>query len=233
MEDAREAFFAESQQKAKVVVAISVPTTTTAMTTVDPAILAKSMKITKEAAQARNLLVGMINRAQIGLLTRLKDINGDLEATELRAQQDLKSVNHSATVAANMPIMVSNAEVNVVKIEKNGDKLKAELPTLVGRASKHVKLIADLMKEKKALEKNLEKSKKLPGAKGRIQNNQQTMGALIPRLERLERRVTKLEAHLYDGDLKKLVDDQSSSEVTNIMEDVSRGFGRFVANPSA
>jgi len=107
------------------------------------------------------------------------------------------------------------------------------LPTLVGRASTQNKTIADLMKEKKALETNLDKSKKLPGAKGRIQNNQQTMGALIPRLERLEKRVTKLEAHLYDGDLKKLVDDQSSAEVTNVMEDVSRGFGRFVANPSA
>jgi len=75
VEDAREAFFAESQQKAKVVVtrqAQPAPTTTTAMTTVDPAILAKQMKITLEAAKARNLLVGMINRAQIGLLTRLK-----------------------------------------------------------------------------------------------------------------------------------------------------------------
>jgi len=87
-----------------------------------------------------------------------------------------------------------------------------------------------LKKTQKELDDDLKNSEKLPGAKKRVQANQQTLSALIPRLENLETRVTKIEGKLYDGDLKKLVDDQTGKVSMNIMEDISRGFGRFVAN---
>jgi len=230
VEDAREAFFATAQKAAATTTAKPVATTTTAMTTMDPTILAKQMKITQDAARARNLLIGMISRAQLGLLNRLNDIGLDLEATKLRAQVDMKAVNHSFIAAKNMPIMASNAAVDVHKIETNGEKLKAALPKLEGRAKNHTVLIASLMNEKVMLEKNVKKAVKLPGAKRRIENNQNTLGAILPRLEKLERRVSKLENRLYDGQINKLVDDTTNKEVVNIMEDVSRGFGRFIAN---
>merc|ERR1719272_449451 len=78
VKDAREAFFASATTA--VVTTVAPLTTTTAVTTVDPSILAKQLNITRDAAQARNLLVGMI--------TRLNDISLDLEATELRAKMD-------------------------------------------------------------------------------------------------------------------------------------------------
>jgi len=232
VDDAREAFFADSMKAAAkaTTVAATTVTTTIAITTVDPAVLAQQLKISKEAAQARNILVSMIERAQIGLLNRLKDISLDLEATELRAKLDLKAVNHSFTEAKNMPISASNADIDVKKIQTNGDQLKKSIPALVGRASTHSTEIAQLLRSKKQSEKDLKDSSKLPGAKRRIQNNQQTLNAVIPRLERLETRVTKLESKLYDGDLNKMVEDTSSKEVMNIMEDVSRGFGRFIKN---
>lgn len=226
VEDARAAFFVEATTTAAA-------TTTTAApppTTVDPAVIAKQLKITKDAAQARNLLVGMIGRAQIALLGRLNELNVDLDAMGVRARQDLKSVNASVAAAKNMPIMAQNADVDVKKIQTNGDMLKAAIPVLVGRAETHSKLIAHLIQEKTALEGQFDKSQKLPGAKTRIQNNQQTLDALDPRLVKLERKVTKLESRLYDGDLQKMVDDVTDKEVVSVVEDVSRGFGRFVAN---
>lgn len=225
---AREAFFADS--RATTVTTTAVPTTTTTVTTLDPAVLAAQLKITKDAAQARNLLVAMITRAQVNLLNRLNDVNADLDATDLRARMDLKAVNHSKVAAENMPIMVDNAEVDVQKITTNGVKLKDMFPVLEAKSAQQSKDIGELLKTKEQLEEDLKNSEKLPGAKRRVQGNQQTMSALVPRLENLERRVTKLEGKLYDGDLKKLVDDQTGKVTMNIMEDVSRGFGRFVAN---
>jgi hypothetical protein len=73
--------------------------------------------------KARNLLVAMIDRAQIGLMGRLKDIDLDLDALKLRAQHDLKAVNHSYNIAEKMPIMASNAEIDVAKIQTNGDTI--------------------------------------------------------------------------------------------------------------
>jgi hypothetical protein len=82
--------------------------------------------------KARNLLVAMIDRAQIGLMGRLKDIDLDLDALKLRAQHDLKAVNHSYNIAEKMPIMASNAEIDVAKIQTNGDKMQKDtLPAIV------------------------------------------------------------------------------------------------------
>jgi len=226
--DAREAFFADSMKAAATTVA---PVTTTVpITTVDPAILAQQLKITKDAATARNLLVSMISRAQVDLLNRLNDISLDLEATELRAKLDLKAVNHSFAEAKNMPIMSQNADVEVKKIDLGSAKLKVIVPAIESRAATQSKTISELLSTKQQLEKDLADSKKLPFAKRRVQNNMQTLGVVVPRLERLERRVTKLESRLYDGNLTMMVKDTSSKEVMNVMEDVSRGFGRFIAN---
>lgn len=209
------------------------PTTTTAITTMDPAVLAKQMGISLEAAQARNLLVGMVTRAQLTMLNRLNDIGLDLEATELRAKMDLKAVNHSFVAAQNLPIMASNANADVNKILTNSKQLQEEmLPKMEGRAETTSEEIAAMISMKAKIDKQIAagKGKKLPGAKKRVQTNKQTMDVLVPRLEKLEKRVTKLEGRLYDGDLKKLVDDTTNKQVVDIMEDVSRGFGRFVAN---
>lgn len=215
---------------AQVVQTTPVPTTT--MTTVDPNILAQQLKVTADKAKARNLLVAMIDRAQLGLMGRLKDIDLDLDALKLRAQHDLKAVNHSYQIAEKMPIMASNAEIDVAKIKTNGDKMQKDtLPAIMSQSTAQSNLIEGLMKEKKELEGNVKKGEKIPGAKTRVQDNTATLDTIVPRLEKLERRVTHLEGRLYDGDLKKLVDDTASKEVTNIVEDVSRGFGRFVENP--
>jgi hypothetical protein len=232
VDDAREAFFARAQAAAAATTTAAppAPTTTAAITTVDPATLATKLNITHDAARARNLLVAMISRAQVDLLNRLKDISTDLEATQLRAELDLKAVNHSFIQSQKMPIIASNADVDVKKIDVNGDQLKVAVPAILQRAVRRSADIAELMKSKKMVEENLKNSDALPGAKRRVQNNQVTLSAVVPRLERLERRVTKLESRLYDGDLNKMVDDSTGKEVVNVMEDVSRGFGRFVEN---
>jgi len=209
------------------------PTTTVPVTTMDPAALAKKMGISHEAAQARNLLVGMVQRAQLTLLNRLNDIGLDLEATELRAETDMTAVNHSFVAAQNLPIMANNAAVDVTKILVNGKQLQEEmLPKMEGRGETISEEITAMISMKKKIDKQLAagKGKKLPGAQKRVQTNKQTMDVLVPRLEKLEKRVTKLEGRLYGGDLKQLVDDTTNKQVVDIMEDVSRGFGRFVEN---
>lgn len=230
VEKAREAFFAEGQAQQFPITTTMKPTTT--MTTVDVETLAKRLEITKDAATARNMLVSMIDRAQLGLIERLKNIDLDLDAMTLRAQEDLKAVDHSYKIAENMPIMASNAAVDVEKIQTNGKVLQEDtIPDLNMQAQNQKKLVAELMMTEESLKQSVEKGKPLGGAKPRVQDNTAVMESLAPRLERLEKRVTKIESRLYDGDLKKLVDDTSNKEVMNIMEDVQRGFGRFVKNP--
>jgi len=136
VEHARQAFFADSTA---VPTTAAPTTTTTTVTTVDVAVLAAQLKITKDAAQARNLLVGMITRAQVSLLGRLNDINSDLDATDLRAVMDLQAVNHSKVAAENMPIMADNADIDVKKIETSGNKLKEILPALEAKSASRTK----------------------------------------------------------------------------------------------
>lgn len=226
VEDAREAFFRGEEAATTTTAAPAVPATTQ-----DPEVLAKQLGITKDAAQARNLLVAMITRAQTGLISRLHDINMDLDAMALRAKMDLKAVNHSAEIAENMPIMASNSEVDIEKVEENGGMLQNKtLPEILQRSKDQVAQITELVKDKKPVESDVDAAKNLPSAETRIQDNAQTMDTIVPRLELLDRKVMKLENRLYDGDLKKLVDETTGKEVQNIMEDVSRGFGRFIQN---
>merc|ERR1719407_219687 len=125
-----------------------------------------------------------ITRAQTGLISRLHDINMDLDAMALRAKMDLKAVNHSAEIAENMPIMASNSEVDIEKVEENGGMLQNKtLPEILQRSKDQVAQITELVKDKKPVESDVDAAKNLPSAETRIQDNAQTMDTIVPRLE--------------------------------------------------
>jgi hypothetical protein len=209
----------------------TVATTTVATTTTeDPALVYAEEKKGNETVKTRHLLVTMITKAQADLLKRLRDIDIDLDATELRAQADLKAVNFSFTEAAKMPIMARNAEVDVQKLDDSGGVLKAELPNLVSGAQNASARIASFLGVKNKVDQQLDETSGLSGAKGRVETNQQTMKALYPRLNALEKKVFSLEGKLYGGNMTKVVNDAAREEVMNIFEDVGRGFGRFYEN---
>lgn len=234
VQKARESFFKADQPWTAI---MPLPATTTAaaplpMTTQDPAALAKQLGITKDQAQARNLVVSMVDRAQLSLLLRIKDVDADLDAMAMRAKEDLKAVNHSFQVAENLPISAANTAADIDNIKANSHKLQdSTLPAIVNRSTATETMIKDLLTEKDTLKGTVKKGDKIPGAAKRVTDNTNVMTALVPRLKKLEKKVTRLEARMYDGNLTALVDETARQEVVNIMEDVSRGFGRFIENP--
>lgn len=226
VDDAREAFFASQIQNAA-----AATTTATTTTTQDPAILAKQLQLTKDNAQAQKLLLDMIKNAQMEMLKRLQAVGYDLEATDQRAKEDLKALQHSAEAAKDLPMFSNNAEAAVVRVQNQADNLQVGLKDLGKRAHDDNVLMADLVRLKKEeADPNLKIAKNLPSGKKRIDENAQTMNVLVPRLTGLIMKMTRIEAGLWDGNLTEMVRDTVTREVLNTMEDAPRGFGRFLPN---
>jgi hypothetical protein len=229
VDDARERFFAAGE-------ATTIITTTTGktlpgqLTTQDPAVLANTLKISKDDAHARIIMIDMIQNAQLEMVKQLVAIGKDLSTTGLRAKADLKALNKSAVASKNLGFMANNAQASVTDNEKSALTLKADVAGLSKTVSADLKLLSDLAKTKNATEKDKVLAKTIPSAKKRVQKNVETMNVLIPRLKGMMSHVTKIESGLWDGNLTEMVSDQTSREVINVMEDVPRGFGRFIPN---
>lgn len=205
------------------------PTTTVATTTMDPVEVARQMNISHDAAHARNLIIGVIQKAQVQLLNRLQDISSDLKAVHKMAARDMEVIQHSAEAAEMMPVMSNQAELDALKVDKFGAELKVALPGVEHLVNVTKQSVGALASQKQELESEMRKAG-VGGTKRRVEDNLQAMNVIIPRLKKIERHMTDLERQLHDGDLNKMVEDTASEETMNTFEDVSRSAGRYHPN---
>jgi hypothetical protein len=233
--DARQAFFAEATTTTVAATTAAAATTTAAAGDwggTDPTAYATQYGMTVDQAKSQLTILNMIKHAQIDLDARLDEISADMTATDVRAQLDLKAVNSTAIAAATMPIMASNAAADVSGVNHSVVTLTGDIYNLTNKSTKDLQRIMTLEALKNSTNANADAVKNIAGGKARVQANLETFNALIPRLKRLERRLAALESKLDDGNVTRVVDDTAKLQVTNLIEDVSRAFGRFLPNPS-
>jgi hypothetical protein len=206
--DARQAFFAGGKK--------------------DPVAYAAASGITVDSAKSRIQLLGMIAHAQEDLMNRLQEAGLDLEATDARANYDLLALNQTANAAKTMPIMANSAEADVDSVQHNARELLDGVHNISNQTASNFDMIDKLQALKNATDPDYDKAKDLGSGQRRVQANSETMHALVPRLMQLQRHLARLESSLNDGNVSRMVDDAANQEVMNLVEDVSRAFGRFL-----
>jgi hypothetical protein len=229
VDDARNVFFAKKEASAVVATTTTIATTS-AITTPDPATYAEQHNMTLDAAKSRIMLIEMIQKAQVDLMNRLQEVGLDLEATDARAKYDLMSLNQTAEAAKSMPIMANNADADVTSVQVNALTLLDGIGEIVNKTTDNLRTMDELERLRNATQPDYDAATNLASGQRRVEANAATMHALVPRLMQLQRRIARLESSLNDGNVSRMVDDTANEEVMNLMEDVSRAFGRFIRN---
>lgn len=196
----------------------------------DVAAYAAANQMSKDNAKSRLMLITIIEHAQVDLMNRLQEIGYDLEATDARAKYDLQAINATVAAAKSMPIMASNAESDVNSVQHNAQTLLDTIADIVNKTVNNSAVMDELDGLKNSTQRDASAAATLSSGQRRVQANSQTMHALVPRLMQLQRRIGRLESSLNDGNISRMVDDTANQEVMDLMEDVSRAFGRFIRN---
>lgn len=158
-------------------------------------------------------LLYLIGEAQKGLNEQKKHVNIVLNSAKRSAMAVQDFVNR--TMKLNATAMMNKETDTMLRGGFPGTMSKAQaIDARVGKANKTAA----------AVEKNIDKLKKIKSAIPRADEGLSALQMLKPQLEKLEEKVSNIESKLYGGNITLVVDDAVDGSVTNIAEDASRGF---------
>jgi hypothetical protein len=177
-------------------------------------------KLTSDA----KAMVAAITKEQDLMLNRIAAAGDDVADAKARVDIDLETANRTlklfngleqSTLAVKSLAQQNNE--TMIMMKANRDEMRADIVTalvLVKEAN------GSTLKD---VTENLEKHKKVLSAEKRADDNLRTLDMMRPRMEKLEKRVDKVEFNEGYGDITKVVAAEVDDDVNTMMEDLGRG----------